>query len=97
MSLTKYETETHITFNAEDDTANVFTCMGKWMTMIEKRGIEPWKVHKSDGRVVAKEYRVPVAWIVCRPKKVVSEEQRERMRENNPFTRKEVTEIEAVV
>ena len=82
MSLSKYETETVITFNDDSDNATVYTCHKRIMTMIEKRGIEPKKEYVNSKRVVAKQYEVPKKWVKIYPPRQVSESQREAARRN---------------
>jgi len=78
--LSKYETETVITFNDQDDTATVYTCHRRVMTAVEKRGVMPVKEHRQDGRALAREYLVPKERIKINPPRRVSDQQREEMR-----------------
>lgn len=77
MGLSKYETETTITMNDEDDHAVVWTCQRRIMTLMKKRGIKPEVKDKYGAR-----YHVPKRWIKINPPRKVSEKQRETSRKN---------------
>jgi hypothetical protein len=79
MGLSRFEQETIINFNKEDDTADVFTYEFTWQRHIEKRlGIKPYKDNGKGG----KSYIVPKRSI-SKPKvkrtRVLSEEARKNI------------------
>ena len=85
MKLTLVEHETIINTNMQDDVAHIYTRIPKHHHHFERLGIKPTKVHKdSDGNEFAWEYQVPEKWVKMpkgRTKMVLSEEQKQRLRE----------------
>ena len=76
MSLTRYEQETIINFNQEQNTARIFTYNTGWQKHLEGLGIKPEMINDFGGRG----YTIPKNWIrKPLPKRQVSEETRVKL------------------
>lgn len=81
--MTKYENETIISFNEQEDTANIFSCSAAWMSKIKR--VKGWR---ESGHGV--EVDVPKSWIKfpTAPKKMnLSPEQRKALADRLAKTR----------
>lgn len=85
MSLSRYEMETYISFNEEEEQAVVHTYNGKILRVLQKmekeRPDECKKVrafHEGKGA----EYTVPKSWAGIRPSRILNDEQLKAAREN---------------
>lgn len=77
--LSAIERETVIQMSSIDNEWNVYTSQKNIMRKIEKLGIEPYKVDKIDGEIVAKFYKVPkkqIKIVKQRAKREYTEEER---------------------
>jgi hypothetical protein len=76
--LTRAETETILSFDDSGAEAVVYTCntsmMKKLQTMMENPECHLWRED-----AFSQTYRIPKSWITIRPKRIVPEEQRQRM------------------
>ncbi len=82
MSLTNIERETVICFNEAEKTAEVFTYRPSLIRQLdgltEERPTEATRVKANkEGGVT---YTIPKAWVKIRPKRILTEEQREAAR-----------------
>ena len=77
----RHERETIIGYDESPDEAHVYTCNAALMRRIEAQGIVAYREHRNDGKVYAKEYRVPKRWVKIAPPRKVSEAQREQQRQ----------------
>ncbi len=82
MSLTNIEKETIICFNEAEKTAEVFTYRQSLIRQLdgltEERPTEATRVKaNAEGGVT---YTVPKTWIKIRPKRILTEEQKEKAR-----------------
>lgn len=74
MALSKYEQEVVINFNAEGESADLYTSSPAWITKMDKlvaANPEQFKViqvGKCSGRVVSKRYKFPKRFITVRTK-----------------------------
>lgn len=85
MNLSLYEQETIINFNEADSTASVYTHNRALIRKLDKLAEErPGDCHREktshDGKAV--DYIVPKAWVKIRPKRVLTDEQKEERRRN---------------
>lgn len=87
MALTRYEQETIINFNAEEDTAELYTADPVWMRKLDKlleqnpEQFKPGRSEKYEGKIIAKRYILPKRFISIRSKDVerkMTDEQKER-------------------
>lgn len=86
--LERFEQETIITFNKESPTAEIFTYEYRWIKHMEQKlGLKP----KYDNGFGGRAYEIPKKRISMpkstRPKKVLTEEQREVLRERMKHAR----------
>ena len=88
MALSKYEMEVSISFNALDDTADLYTSNPAWITKMDKlvaANPEQFKViqvARCKERIVSKRYKFPKRFVSIRSKDVkleISEERRAEM------------------
>ena len=92
--LSKYEQEVIINFNAEDDTATLYSANPSWMRKMDKlveKNPDQFKMYQQEklhGKVVSKAYRFPKSFVSIRSKtreSTLTEEQRleaaERMKQ----------------
>ena len=65
MKLTKYELETTINWNLEDDLAYISTRMPAVMRRMEKMGLQPSSIHKDSvtKKIYGKDYEIPKKYI----------------------------------
>lgn len=84
-SLNRYEQEVVINFNAEEDTATLYTANPVWIRKMDKiteNNPEQFKMYrqeKIDGKVISKSYKFPKKFVSIRTKDrvpVYTEEQR---------------------
>jgi len=77
------EQETVITFDKSSPTMNIYTADKTLMAKLNKLpAYEKWREYRSEGRVVAADFRADKKLITIRSKrKVVSEKQREAAKE----------------
>lgn len=74
MTLSRYEQETIINFNAEEDTAELYTADPVWMRKFDKlvernpEQFKPGQSEKYEGKVIAKRYIFPKRFISIRSK-----------------------------
>ena len=83
MTLSKFEQETIITFNAEEKTAEIYTADPVQIRRLDSLCTEfpdTYKLKKQDS--VSKTYTVPKEYITFRKPRNISPEQRERLVEN---------------
>lgn len=85
MNLSLYEQETIINFNEADSTASVYTHNRALIRQLDKLAEErPGDCHREktshDGKAV--DYIIPKAWVKIRPKRVLTDEQKEERRRN---------------
>lgn len=87
MALTRYEQETIINFNAEEDTAELYTADLVWMRKLDKlvkqnpEQFKEGRCEKFEGKVTAKRYIFPKRFVTIRSKDVehkMTDEQKER-------------------
>lgn len=84
--LSKVEMETIISFNAAEDTAELYTADPVWIRKLDKlvaqnpEQFKPGRVDTCQGEVVAKRYSFPKKFIALRSrKKQLTDEQREEL------------------
>ena len=83
MTLSKFEQETIITFNAEEKTAEIYTADPVQIRRLDSLCTEfpdTYKLKNQDS--FSKNYTVPKEYITFRKPRVISEQQRERLIEN---------------
>lgn len=72
--LSRYEQETIINFNAEEDTAELYTADPVWIRKLDKlveqnpEQFRPGEAERLEGRVIAKRYVFPKRFITIRSK-----------------------------
>ncbi|MDO4943129.1 MAG: hypothetical protein Q4E73_09895 [Lachnospiraceae bacterium] len=85
MALSRYEQETIVNFNAEEDTAELYTADPVWIRKMDKlikQNPEQFKRGKSEqyeGKVIAKRYIFPKRFVTIRSKDIerkMTEEQK---------------------
>lgn len=80
--MTLYEQETTIVYNAEEDTATVYTAYSpmirKLEILLDEYPKEVKLERKTENDLTVK---VPKRWIKIKPPRSISEEQKERLRE----------------
>lgn len=90
MGLSKYEQEVILNFNAEDNTATLYSSNPVWIRKMDKlveQNPEQFKMYRQEklqGKVVSKAYEFPKEFISIRSKKRTcnfTEEQRAEMSE----------------
>ena len=97
-SLSRYEQEVIINFNAEEDTATLYTENPAWIRKLDRlveqnpEQFEMYRQEKMDGRVISKLYRFPKRFVSIRSKDAKRElsddlraELAQRMREQRKF------------
>jgi uncharacterized membrane protein len=79
--MTKYESETTIVFNDEEQHAAIYTCNAAWKRKLAKLAKDNADMRKirEDSESVA--YHVPKKWVKLRTPRILSEEQKEKLRE----------------
>lgn len=80
--MIKYEIETVINFNAEEENGTVYSCMSFWWTKCEKLGLKLKEEYKNQkGKIIAKTYYIPKKWIkITKPaKRNFTDEQKKRL------------------
>lgn len=89
-SLSRYEQEVIINFNAEEDTATLYTANPSWIRKLDRlveqnpEQFEMYRQEKMDGRVISKAYRFPKRFVSIRSKDKTScmtEEQKQEAAE----------------
>ena len=98
-SLSRYEQEVIINFNAEEDTATLYTANPAWIRKLDRlveqnpEQFEMYRQEKMDGRVISKAYRFSKRFITVRSKdtkRELTDEQRaelaQRMREHRKIS-----------
>ena len=94
LKIPRIEQETVITYNAQEDFAEVYTCYPPMIRKLDKlaqKNPEEWKILRGDQ--IGKTYTCPKSLITLRsksaPKKELTEEEkqkaRERMKKANPY------------
>ncbi len=87
-SLSRYEQEVTISFNAEDDTAEIYAADPVWIRKLDKlaeQNPEQFKTGRtetSEGKIISKRYTFPKRFITIRSKDVkkeLTDEQRENL------------------
>lgn len=74
MGLSRYEQEVTIGFNAEEDTAEIYTADPVWIRKLDKlvegnpEQFKPGSVEKYQGKVISKRYTFPKRFITIRSK-----------------------------
>lgn len=58
MQLSRYQRETCIVFNEEEDFATIFTYRKSWQRYFEEIGNKPYRINRG-----GREYRCPKGWI----------------------------------
>ena len=88
--LSRYEQETIINFNAEEDTAEIYTADSVWIRKLDKlveqnpEQFGPGRTELLEGEVIAKRYSFPKRFITIRSKDVkrkLTDEQRAELAE----------------
>ena len=75
-SLSRYEQEVTISFNAEDDTAEVYATDPVWIRKLDRLAdqnpeqFRPGRVETSGGKIISKRYTFPKRFITIRSKDV---------------------------
>ncbi len=88
--MTKYEKETIINFNEDSDIATVYSCSPSIWNKLEKLGLEKIdSSENSDGKIISKTYEIDKKLISFRKPRVLSDEQREKLRERVKKMRRE--------
>lgn len=73
-SLSRYEQEVIINFNAGEDTATLYTANPQWTRKLDRlveqnpEQFEMYRQEKMDGRVISKAYRFPKRFVTVRSK-----------------------------
>lgn len=89
-SLSKYEQEVMINFNAEEDTATIYTANPVWIRKMDKlveenpEQFQMYRQEKLEGRVISKAYRFPKRFVTIRSKDLkreLNEEQKAVLKE----------------
>lgn len=80
-SLPRYEQEVIINFNAEEDTATLYTANPQWIRKLDRlveqnpEQFEMYRQEKMDGRVISKAYRFPKRFVTVRSKDTIAIQQ----------------------
>ena len=94
--MNRLETETIITFNDQDDYAEIYTCQSKVWTRMKRMGVVPLVVTRSPtGRIISKTFEVPVKWVVIRKPKRIAKTQRDPDRASRFSTRQTPARLHA--
>ena len=84
-SLSRYEQEVIINFNAEEETAELYTANPVWIRKMDKlveqnpEQFQEYRRERIDGKVISKSYRFPKRFVTIRSKDVkilLSDEQK---------------------
>jgi hypothetical protein len=79
--MTKYEKETIINFNEDEDTATIYSCSQKIWNKCEKVGSKLIDTNlDSDGNIVSKTYATDKKQISLRKPRILSDEHKEKLR-----------------
>ena len=90
-NLSRYEQEVIITFNAEEETAELYTANPVWIRKMDKlveqnpEQFQEYRRERMDGKVISKSYRFPKRFVTVRSKdkKIdLSDEQRKVLAES---------------
>ncbi len=79
MNLSKYERETVITFNDEENTASVYTCNKSLMKKLDKICGENHSFRMRDSNNCSATYILPKRQISIRAPRVMSEETKSKL------------------
>lgn len=85
-NLTKTEQETIISYDNQNDECDIYTCDRKLMNRLDglcKKHPDAFKCKKQDK--YSKTYIVPKKLVSIRAPKILSEEQKQKLREHSPF------------
>lgn len=99
-SLSAAERETIISFSDADEQATVYTCSPVWLRKLDKLCTEAPESFREivkrrerlDGAVIAKTYTIPKGTLRIRPKRELTEAQKEVLeaaRKKSPFSKSE--------
>ena len=89
-SLSRYEQEVIINFNAEEDTATLYTANPAWIRKLDRlveqnpEQFEMYRKEKMDGQIISEAYRFPKRFVSIRSKDKTScmtEEQKQEAAE----------------
>jgi len=65
--MTALESETVIIFNEEDDIAEYYTAAIREYKLLAARGIEPYKIDKTDGKPSGWYYKIQKTAVLIKP------------------------------
>ncbi|MGB9792119.1 MAG: hypothetical protein ACPLTR_06015 [Thermacetogeniaceae bacterium] len=65
--MTPYEAETIINFNEAEDTAELYTAARRVAELLEKRGLKPYKVERTNGRATGWFFSLPKHAVLVKP------------------------------
>lgn len=101
MTTLRYERETTLVYNEEEDLAMVWSASPTFHRHMERIGVEPYKVdNRKDGERGCW-YKVPKTWIIVRPpiRRTLTQEQRiataERLRRSRFSPAGNITPVES--
>jgi hypothetical protein len=77
--MTKYESETTITFNDEEQVAIVYTCNKSWINRLEGYKSKSPLISLIKTDEYSRTYKLPKSWVKIRLPKVITEEKRAKM------------------
>jgi hypothetical protein len=86
--LNKYEQETIINYNNGGKEANIYTCDRALMRKLDKlceKHPEMFRLDKEEE--YSKSYWLPRKLVAIRPPRILTEEQRQKLRDRSPFKR----------
>lgn len=78
--LTNYERETVITFNDNEDTAQIYTCNKTWMKMLTKLAQKDSRVSRTESDEYSQTYVLPKKAIKVRLPRIIQGEKLKKMR-----------------
>ena len=81
-SYTMYEQETSITYNKDEDTATIFTSNPKDIRKLDKLSSQRSNDMKLEASTdLSRTYSIPKKWIKIVPNRILTEEQKEEIRQ----------------
>ena len=89
QKLTKYEKETIINFNQDEDFASIYTCDEAWIRMLEKLSKKDARITETKRDEYSRTYNIPKKAVKVRLSRVLTAQERKESvaRANKAFGR----------
>tara|TARA_B100000315_G_scaffold237660_1_gene254638 strand:- start:171 stop:506 length:336 start_codon:yes stop_codon:yes gene_type:complete len=93
--MIKYEKETIISFNEEEDMATIYSCSSSIWNKCKKLGLKQIDSFKdSDGNIISKTFEIEKRLVSFRKPRVLTDEQKRNLRERAKMMRTNSEDLE---